>query len=68
MTHKAPPLTDAERASYWQSIARHYKDIALRLQQELQAAKRVPENLTGRTITYSDKTGNIAAARADRER
>jgi hypothetical protein len=61
-------MTEAELLSFYRFQATHYRNLALRYHQELQASKNVPESHKGRSITYSDPTGNRAAARADKER
>ncbi|GAA4041005.1 hypothetical protein GCM10023063_28430 [Arthrobacter methylotrophus] len=61
-------LTDAQRIEYLTNQLRYYKELSARLHQQLLASKNVPESHNGRTITYTDSTGNRAASRADRSR
>jgi hypothetical protein len=62
-------MTDAELLSFYRFQATHWRNLAVRYQQELKAMKNIPESHNkGRTITYTDRTGNTAAARADKER
>lgn len=59
--------TDAELATYWEAQARHYRDLSLRLHQQLLATKNQPEQHAGRGL-HKDPVGNKASARVDRQR
>jgi hypothetical protein len=61
-------VTDADRIEFLTNQLRFYKEMALRLHQEVQAAKRIPENHKGRSITWADPTGNRGSANADRSK
>lgn len=61
------PPTDAELATYWEMQARHYRELSLRLHQQLLASKNIPESHGGRG-EFRDRTGDTAAHRVDRQR
>jgi hypothetical protein len=61
-------MTDADRIEYLTNQLRHYRDLSIRLNQQLQASRNVPESHKGRSITYTDSVGNRAAANADRSK
>ena len=60
-------MNDAERIAYMQNEIRYWRDMALRLNQQLQATRNTPEEHTGRGL-HRDPTGNTAAHRIDRQR
>jgi hypothetical protein len=59
--------TDAELATYWESQARHYRELSLRLHEQLLAVKHQPEKHSDRGLHF-DPVGNKASARVDRQR
>lgn len=60
-------MTDPDRIEYLQSEVRYWRDMALRLNQQLQATRNTPETHIGRGL-HPDPTGNLAANRIDRQR
>lgn len=58
---RAAALRNATQARFW-------KSLALQASQQLQAARNTPETHTDKRIRYQDRTGDTAAARADRKR
>jgi len=60
-------VTHAELATYWEAQARHYRELSLRLHEQLLAAKHQPERHRDRGL-HRDPVGNRVAARIDRER
>ena len=48
--------------------ARFFKDLAISYNQQLLALRNTPEKHTEKRIRYQDRTGDTAAARADRKR
>ena len=49
--------------------ARYFRDLAVSYQQQLQALKQnSPEHDRHKRISYTDRTGDAAANRADRKR
>lgn len=63
MVDDGPSL--AEQVSYWQFQAEYWKARALKAEGK-QPTPRIPEDDTHRRISYIDKTGDLAASRADR--
>lgn len=59
-------LTDAERIEFLSTQLRHYKDLSVRLTQELQATTNTPERHTDRGL-HKDPVGNLVASRIDRQ-
>lgn len=59
-------MTDAEKIAALTQQVTYWRNQAAALNQLLQASRRTGENHKGRTITYSDPTGNRGAAQADR--
>lgn len=59
--------TDAEMATYWESQARHYRELSLRLHQQLLASKNQPEKHKDRGL-HRDPVGNEVVRRIDKER
>lgn len=60
-------LTDAERIEFLSTQLRHYKDLSIRLTQELQAHRmNTPEKHTDRGL-HKDPVGNLVASRIDRQ-
>ncbi|WP_427129334.1 hypothetical protein [Pseudarthrobacter sp. S9] len=57
----------AERIEYLENVARHYKGLSQRLHQQLMATRNTPETHRDRYDTR-DPVGNLAAARADRQK
>lgn len=49
------------------NMARFWRDLATSYNQQLQALKNAPENDRAKRIQYTDRTGDTAAARADKE-
>lgn len=60
-------LTDADRIEYLQNQLRYWKDMACRLNQQVQAQRNTPERHPGRG-QWRDKTGDTAARNVDNER
>jgi hypothetical protein len=60
-------VTDPDRLEYLQNEVRYWRDMALRLNQQLQATRNTPESHGGRGL-QKDPTGNTAAHRVDRHR
>lgn len=60
-------MTDAELAEYWKHQTIHWRNLALRYHQELQATKNLPERHYGRTTIHRDPTGNAAVAAVEKE-
>ena len=60
-------MTDADRIEYLTNQLRYYRDLSIRLNQELQATRNTPEKHGGRGL-HRDPVGDKAAARADRQR
>lgn len=58
--------TDAERIEFLTNQLRYYRELSIRLTQELQATKNQPEAHSGRGL-HKDPVGNLASARADRQ-
>ena len=58
---KALAIRNGNTARFWKALATSYN-------QQLQALKNAPETHTDKRIRYQDRTGDIAAARADRKR
>lgn len=61
-------MTDAQRIAALEQQVTYWRGMAASLNQILQATRTVPELHRGRTITYADRTGNRAAAQADRSK
>ena len=60
-------LTDADRIEYLQNQLRYWKDMAYRLNQQVQATKNTPERHGGRG-EFRDRTGDTAARNVDNQR
>lgn len=59
-------LTDADRIEFLTNQLRYYRDLSIRLTQELQATKNTPEKHTDRGL-HRDPVGNLVAGRVDRQ-
>lgn len=60
-------LTDADRIEFLSNQLRYYRDLSIRLNQELQATRNTPETHRGRG-QWRDKTGDTAARNVDNQR
>jgi hypothetical protein len=62
-----PPVSDADRIEFLTHQLRHYRELSIRLTQQLQASRNIPESHGGRGF-HRDPVGNSASARVDRQR
>lgn len=60
-------MTDADRIEYLTNQLRHYRELSVRLTQQLQATKNTPEKHSDRGLNR-DPVGNRVARKIDRER
>lgn len=60
-------MTDADRIEFLTHQLRHYRELSIRLTQQLHATKNTPEKHADRGL-HKDPVGNQVARRIDRER
>lgn len=60
-------MTDADRIEFLTNQLRYYRELSIRLNQQVQSYKNVPEAHFGKGL-HADPVGNLVAHRIDNQR